>query len=140
VAIGHPLNYLPDVEAIDRALSAMANALAPGGLLGFDICDLQWGAARLGAMSQARLGPDWAIITESSTPAPSRFVRDITTFLPNGDGSWRRETEHHENTLIDTARLPGRLAALGVTARLSDAFGAETLPEGLRVVVGIRER
>jgi SAM-dependent methyltransferase len=32
VAIGHPLNYLPDADAIDRALVAMATALRPGGM------------------------------------------------------------------------------------------------------------
>ena len=42
VAVGHPLNYLPDAVAIDRALIAMAAALRPGGLLAFDVCDLEW--------------------------------------------------------------------------------------------------
>jgi len=59
---------------------------------------------------------------------------------PTADGSWRRATEHHENTLIDTTQLPGTLAALGMNARLTDAFGDETLPTGLRVVIGVRER
>jgi SAM-dependent methyltransferase len=139
VAIGHPINYLPDDEAVDRALIAIAHALAPGGVLAFDICDLSWGAVRSDAIGQGRVGPDWAIITEFSTPAPDRFVRDITTFLPNPDGSWRRASEHHENTLIDTSQLPDRLAALGVTARLGSAFGDETLPEGLYVVSGTRD-
>jgi SAM-dependent methyltransferase len=139
VAVGHPINYLPDAAAIDRALIAIAGALRPGGVLAFDICDLEWGALRSDAIGHGRAGADWAIITEFSTPAPDRFVRDITTFLPNGDGSWRREFEHHENTLVDTAKVPARLATLGVTAQLKHAFGAETLPQGLRVVSGIRE-
>jgi hypothetical protein len=46
VAVGHPLSYLPDAQAIDRALIAMAAALRPGGLLAFDICDLEWGRGR----------------------------------------------------------------------------------------------
>jgi SAM-dependent methyltransferase len=139
VAVGHPINYLPDAEAIDRALIAMTGALRSGGMLAFDICDLERGALRSDAISQGRAGVDWAIITEFSTPTPDRFVRDMTTFLPNGDGSWRRESEHHENTLVDTAQLPERLATLGVTAHVTEAFGTETLPEGLRVVSGIRQ-
>jgi len=139
VGIGHPLNYLPDAEAIDRAIVVIANALRPGGIVAFDICDLGWGASRRDAVGQGRVGPDWAIITEFSTPAPDRFVRDITTFVPNADGSWRRAAEHHENTLIDTSQLPEKLAAVGVTGTVSDAFGNETLPEGLRVFSGERE-
>ena len=139
MAIGRPIAYLPDAAAIERALTAIARALRPGGLLAFDICDLSWASARRDAIGQGRVGPDWAIITEFSTPSPDRFVRDMTTFLPNGDGSWRRESEHHENTLIDTSRLPGRLAALGITAEIRYAFDDETLPEALHVVIGTRE-
>ena len=139
VGIGHPISYLPDAATIERALVAIAHALRPGGLLTFDICDLSWGTARRDAIGQGRIGPDFAIITEFSTPSPDRFVRDMTTFLPNGDGSWRRESEHHENTLIDTSRLPERFAALGISAEIRYAFGEETLPEGLHVVVGTRE-
>ncbi|MGH2909631.1 MAG: hypothetical protein ACRDK8_10070 [Solirubrobacteraceae bacterium] len=93
---------------------------------------------RRDAISQGRVGPDWAIITEFSTPAPDRFIREITTFVPNADGSWRRDTEHHENTLIDTSGLPDRLADIGITARVGSAFGNEELPDGLHVAVGTR--
>ena len=48
VAIGHPLNYLPNQDAFDRALTAIARALRPGGVIAFDVCDLQWGRARQG--------------------------------------------------------------------------------------------
>ena len=136
VAIGHPLSYLPDAESVDRALTAMAAALRPGGLLAFDICDLEWGRARLHTPNFARSGPDWAIITEFSLPTPDRFVRDITTFLPNPDGSWRRGSEHHENVLIDTAQIPALLRAHGVQASVGASFGTETNPPGLRVVTG----
>ncbi len=136
VAIGHPLSYLPDAPAIDRALIAMAAALRPGGLLAFDICDLEWGRARADTPNFANCGPDWAIITQFSVPAPDRFVRDITTFLPNPDGSWRRDQEHHENVLIDTARIPALLRAHGVQASVGASFGSESLPPGLRAVTG----
>ncbi|HWT24240.1 MAG TPA: class I SAM-dependent methyltransferase [Solirubrobacteraceae bacterium] len=138
VAIGHPLNYLPDAEAIDRAIVAMARALRPGGVLAFDLCDLSWGEVRRGAPNLGRAGPDWAIITEFSTPSPDRFVRDMTTFVPDGEGRWRRDSERHENVLVDTSKVPGLLAGHGVEARVGAAFGAETLPPGLHVVVGRR--
>jgi SAM-dependent methyltransferase len=136
VAIGHPISYLPDAAAIDRALIAMAGALRPGGLLAFDLCDLKWGEARRAAPNYAGVGADWAIITEFSMPSPDRFVRDITTFVPSADGLWRRDSEHHENVLIDTARIPALLRQHGIQARVTSSFGAETLPPGLRVITG----
>jgi len=83
VASGHPLNYLPDAGAIDRALIAIAGSLRPGGLLALDICDLEWGRARREAPNYSEVREDWAIITRYSMPTADRFVRDITTFLPN---------------------------------------------------------
>lgn len=138
VAIGHPISYLADAATVDRALVAMARALRPGGLLAIDICDLAWGKARENAPNLGRVGPDWAIITEFSMPSPDRFVRDMTTFVPNEDGTWHRDNEHHENVLVDTALIPALLRAHGVVARVGVAFGAEALPEGLRVVIGHR--
>lgn len=136
VAVGHPLSYLPDADAVSRALVAIAEALRPGGLLAVDLCDLEWGRARRDTPNFARSGADWAIITEFSVPAPDRFVRDITTFVPNPDGSWRRDTEHHENVLVDTAQIPALLSQHGVQATVGSSFGTETLPPGLRVITG----
>jgi SAM-dependent methyltransferase len=136
VAIGHPLNYLPDEEAIDRALTAMAEALRPGGVLAFDICDLDWGRARHNTPVFAEAAEDWAIITKFSMPAADRFVRDITTFLPNPDGSWRRSRELHETVLVDAALIPALLRAHGVESQLKASFGTESNPPGLVAVIG----
>jgi SAM-dependent methyltransferase len=136
VGVGHPINYLPDLDSIHRALIAAAAALRPGGLLATDLCDLQWGVARLGAPPVGHAKQDWAMVTRYSQPAADRFVRDITTFLPNSDGSWRRDEEHHENVLVDTATVPGLLLEHGVEATCQPSFGEETLPEGLVAVVG----
>ena len=48
------------------------------------------------------------------------------------------DTEHHENVLIDTSRIPALLREHGVEARVGTSFGAERLPAGLRVVIGHR--
>jgi SAM-dependent methyltransferase len=157
VSVGHPISYLSSADAIWRALAAMATALRPGGLLAIDICDLSWGAARRDALPAARSGEDWAIITEFSVPSPDKFIRDITTFVPvvpvgsggsggggsaggsGGGGSagglWRREREHHENTLLDTAKIPPFLAGHGLTATVGTSFGEESLPEGLHTII-----
>jgi SAM-dependent methyltransferase len=138
VSVGHAISYLPDAEAVDRALAAMADALRPGGVLAIDICDLSFGEARAGEDSVARVGPDWAVLTRFSTPAPEMFVRDITTFVPDGHGAWRRDDERHENVLVDTSGIPALLAEHGVTGALGTSFGAAELPPGLIAVTGRR--
>jgi SAM-dependent methyltransferase len=138
VAVGHPLNYLPDLDAFDRAVTAIGGALRPGGLVAFDVCDLKWGRVRQGAPPSARVAEDWAIITFFAVPSPDRFVRDITAFVRAEDGSWRRDDEHHENVLVDAARVCALLREHGVEARTCSSFGAETLPEGLLAVIGTK--
>ncbi len=138
VSVGHAISYLPDAAAIDRALVAMAGALRPGGVLAIDICDLSFGQSRAGEDSVARVGPDWAVLTRFSAPAPERFVRDITTFVSDGYGAWRRDDERHENVLVDTSGIPALLAEHGVTAALGTSFGAAELPPGLIAVTGRR--
>jgi SAM-dependent methyltransferase len=136
VSIGHVLNYLSDEAAVARAAAAMAGALRPGGVLAFDLCDLQWGEARRDSPDLARVEDDWAIVTRFSLPQPSRFVREITTFVRNPDGSWRRDDERHDNVLVDASQIVGLLRSQGVDVVLGTSFGAEELPRGLVTVVG----
>jgi SAM-dependent methyltransferase len=138
VSVGHVLSYLADEAAVERALLTIAGAVPPGGLFALDLCDVEWGAARLGAADHSRVEDDWAIITRFAVPTPARFVREMTTFVRQDDGSWRRDDERHDNVLVDTARIPGLLAGTGLDVTVQSSFGAETLPAGLRVVVGRR--
>ena len=138
VSVGHPLSYLPDEASIERALVAAAQALRPGGVLAVDVCDLEWGTARHNAPNLGRVTDEWAIITQFSMPTPTRFVRQMAIFVRNDDGSWRRDDERHDNVLIDTAGIPALLAEHGVEATVGDSFGGESLPAGLRTVVGRR--
>ena len=138
VSVGHAISYLPDAAAVDRALVAMAGALRPGGVLALDVCDLELGRIRAGELPVGRAGPDWAVIAEFSAPAPDRVVRDITTFVPDGAGAWRRGRERHEYVLVDTSLIPVLLASCGVTATVASAFGTAELPPGLRAVTGVR--
>lgn len=138
VSVGHVISYLPDAAAIDRALAGMAGALRPGGVLAIDVCDLDYGDARAAEGDVGRTGSDWAIIAEFSRPAMDRIVRDITTFVPDGHGAWRRGSERHENVLVDTSRIPALLAEHGVTATVGTSFGAGELPAGLRAVTGAK--
>ena len=137
-AIGHVVSYLADQAAVERALRAIAAAVEPGGLFAVDICDLEWAELRREAPTFGKVEDDWAIVTRFEVPSPDRFVRHITTFVRNDDGSWRRDDERHDNVLVDTAAIPALLAAEGVDVTVASSFGEETLPAGLRVVVGRR--
>ncbi len=138
VSVGHALSYLPDAAAVERALVALATAVRPGGVVALDICDRAYGADRAHAANLGRVSDDWAIVTRFSTPAPDRFVREMAIFSRNGDGSWRRDDERHDNTLVDTTTIPALLARVGVQATVGATFGGEHLPSGLRVVIGTR--
>lgn len=139
VSIGHVLSYLPDEAALDRALLAAGRALRAGGVLALDLCDLRWGEARRGAPNFSRVEDEWAIVTRFDLPSPSRFVREIATFVRCDDGTWRRDDERHENVLVDTSRVPALLSTVGVAAEVRTSFGNEQLPEGLVVISGRRE-
>ncbi len=138
VSVGHVLNYLPDEASVDRALIAAAKALRPRGILALDICDLEWGDLRRDAPSLGRVGEDWAVVTEFSMPTANRFTRQITVFVRDDEGEWRRDDERHDNVLVDTSRVPQVLAEHGLDARVGFSFGEESLPAGLRTVIGQR--
>jgi SAM-dependent methyltransferase len=138
VSIGHPISYLSDEAAVERALIAAARALRPGGMLAIDICDHRWAEARAGMVAPARVGDDWAIITQWEVPDRTRFRRVMTTFVRGDDGAWRRDDEIHDNVMVDTSTLPSLLDAHGVDAEVRAGFGDETLPEGLVAVVGVK--
>lgn len=136
VSVGHVLSYLRDEVAIERALAAAADALRPGGVLALDLCDLRYGELRREEPPYCRVADDWAIVTRFSIPEPNAFVREITAFLRNDDGTWRRDDERHENVLVDTTTVPALLAEHGVEARVDPSFGDEELPDGLVAIVG----
>ena len=138
VSIGHVLSYLSDEAAIERALVACARALRPGGVLALDLEDLEWTENNRDGSVAVREGDGWLIVLRRRVPAAGRFARDMTTFLRNDDGTWRRDNEYHENVLIDTSRVPALLAEHGVEATVGKSFGDETLPEGLVTVIGQR--
>jgi SAM-dependent methyltransferase len=139
VSVGHVLSYLPDAAAIERALVGIAEALRPAGVVAVDLCDLRWGEVRRGQPGSGRVGDDWAVITAFTMPSADRFVREITTFVRNEDGSWRRDDERHENVLVDTSEVPRLLAQHGVRVEVHRELGGYRLPEGLVAITGVRD-
>jgi SAM-dependent methyltransferase len=138
VSVGHCLSYLPSEAAIDRSLAAIAQALQPDGVLAIDVCDLAWGRARLDRTAVGWVGDDWALVTRFPFEGEDRYIREMTTFCRQDDGSYRRDDERHDNVLIDTTRLPALLAAHGVDAEVRPTFGDEPESEGLVAIVGTK--
>ena len=136
VGVGHALNYLDDEAQVEQAIVALATALRPGGIMAIDLCDLEWGALRVNQPPKVWRTEDWALMTETSVPEPNRFVRNMTTFVRQEDGTWRRDDERHDNVLIDTSKVPELLALHGVEASVSGSFGHEEMLAGLVAVVG----
>lgn len=137
VSTGHVLNYLDSREAIAQALTELAQALRPGGVLAIDLMTEAYCRAREGVPVHAKVEDDWAILTRFSRPAPFRYDRDITVFR-RIDGQWRRSDEHHRNVTFDADDAVRILRDCGVDARVRRSFGAEQLPAGLAVVSGRR--
>ena len=138
VSVGHVISYLDDQESVDRALVGAAEALQPGGVFAVDLCDHRWAESRRDQPAYVRVEDDWAIVTCFEVQDRARFTREITTFVRNDDGTWRRDDERHENVMVDTASVPGLLAPHGVLVEVRAGFGDETLPEGLVAIVGGR--
>jgi SAM-dependent methyltransferase len=138
VSVGHALSYLPSEVAIERSFLAMARALRPGGVLAVDVCDLAWGRARRGTNAVGWGGVDWGLVTRFPFEGEDRYIREMTTFTRNPDGSYRRDDERHDNVLIDTVRIPTLLADHGVDAEVRPTFGDEPATEGLVAIVGTK--
>ena len=138
VSTGHVLNYLDTRDDLAQALGELARATRPGGVLAIDLMTGQYRARRKRDEVHARVEDDWAIVTRFSCPEPHRFDRRITVFRRVGD-RWRRSDEHHRNVTFDVDDALRILRENGVEAHRRAAFGDEKLPEGLRVLTGVRQ-
>lgn len=89
-----------------------------------------------GHLTRHLLAAGHRVIAADASPAmPDLLTSELADVHPaHGDvpaqkGTlWHRDDEEHANVLVDSADLPPLLAAHGVTARLGNAFGQESLP------------
>ena len=64
---------------------------------------------------------------------------DIAIFAADAAGCYRRESERHDNVLVEVAALvPPLLAAEGLEVRIGDGFDGEPLMPGLKTIVAHR--
>ena len=140
VSIGHPSATCATAEAISTGRCSRWRGDAPrwcargrprGPRVGGRARDQPAAGAR-----RRRLGDRLGVF---DVPSPDRFVRDMTTFLPRTPTARGvANDERHDNVMVDTWRVPALLASERCRRRSARGFGAETLPVGLRAIVGWR--
>jgi SAM-dependent methyltransferase len=128
LAVGEPLTYHePDADAdarLQRFFRMAAGALAPGGLLVFDVI-LAEGPPLDGR--GWRSGDDWVILWETvEDRAARRLTRRIETFHRDGS-SYRRSSELHAVTLFDAGVLTAWLEDESFEVATASSYGSQAL-------------
>jgi len=132
-AIGEVFNYTFDAENCPavraRAWQRIGAALAPGGLLVFDMA----APARVPPAPQRNFyeGTDWAILVETEgNAARTLLTRRMTTFRKLWD-LYRRDFEVHQLQLVEPSEVTAVLQSFGFEAQTFGSYGGEPLPQGL---------
>lgn len=133
-AIGEVLNYAFDEAnsqtARARLLERIYRALAPGGVLLFDLA----GPARAPAINRWPTflqQDDWSVLVEAEADAAKRLLtRRITTYRKQGN-LFRRDDETHQLQLVDATDILELLESTGFSAQTLEGYGEQRFPPGL---------
>jgi SAM-dependent methyltransferase len=121
-SIGECLGYAFDPrsgrEALADLFARVRAALAPGGMLIFDLAEPGREPAPERARRDRRAGAGWTLYTEA-WEENERLVRDITVVRDDG----ARVQERHDVVLHPRGRVLADLEAAGFAARALDGYG-----------------
>lgn len=118
-----PGGRAPDLP---RLFERVAAALAPGGLLAFDLMVRASGPPM--AYRSWRAGRGWAVLVEvAEDRRRHRLVRDITSFVARPGGGWRRDHERHVQAVSARADVERALRAAGFSVRVARRYGEVAL-------------
>ena len=139
-ATGEALNYAVDPRVGDDAFAALAArvaaALAPGGVLLFDVSvHGRSGPDRLRVQFHDR--PGWSVGVRE-TEDDASVTRSIATFRRQDDGRYERTDERHVLHLYDPAWLGATLEATGFDVDLRAGYEPGESMAGWVVVVARR--
>ncbi|WP_428267378.1 GNAT family N-acetyltransferase [Haliangium sp.] len=133
------------IDALSERLAAIRAALAPGGLLLFDVA----GPGRGGAASDAGSAPAsvagryWTLgevsvgVNVHEDGERQRLTRTIDTFLPAGP-SWRRSREQHWLQLYRPEDVEAALTRAGFAVELLCGYGSWRLSLGWHGFAAVR--
>jgi SAM-dependent methyltransferase len=88
------LNFLDSQESLRAGMAAAYGALRPGGLFAFE----QFGAGKMRAIFNGTRAADMGefyVVTDSRTDETGQVTHNVTFFLREEDGRYRREEERH---------------------------------------------
>jgi hypothetical protein len=131
-AIGEVLNYAFDERngkpAWDDLFRRAYEAIAPGGLLMFDIASCDQGES--GTRRSFAEGVDWAVLVEVDVEQKrGELTRRITSFRQVGD-LYRRHSETHRLMLMDSDEIEQSLRSVGFQVERLEGYGTDALPTG----------
>jgi SAM-dependent methyltransferase len=121
-AVGAVLNYLPRRADVGTVLRRVYRALAPGGLLVFDVAG-PGRAGPTGVRTGARVTEAWAVVATTRESRRGTLERAITTFSRDG-ARWRRTDERHRQNLYAAADCARLLRRIGFRTLLRRGYGA----------------
>lgn len=137
-AVGEVLNYLFDPESdgagLERLFRRVHGALAPGGVLVFDL--LEPGQVPPGATTRGFAeGEGWVVLVEKyEDPDLKTLTRRIVTFRKTGE-HYRRADETHRVRLYAATDIAAALRQEEFEARQLPGYGSHRLPEAHPVFV-----
>jgi SAM-dependent methyltransferase len=137
-ALGEVFNYLFDAANSLASVAAVCrraySALAPGGLLIFDVAESGRCRERTQAFAE---GADWACLVDyRHDDAQQQLTRRIVTFRKVGD-VYRRHEEIHRQQLFDQASIMTMLESVGFHASTVRSYGDYALADH---VLGVMAR
>ena len=129
-AIGEVLNYGTDersgFEAVGRLAARVHDALAPGGIFLTDLSG-PGRAGPTGIVKQFHRDDVWCLgMIAMESAEKRRLDREITIFVAEPDGRYRRVDEHHVVHLYDRGEVEARLVAEGFEVEVADGYRTPT--------------
>lgn len=130
-AIGECFNYLFDerhsLEGVRQVLGRAYEALAPGGLLLFDVAEP--GRVPGGTSKSFVEGEGWAVLAAAEEDPQGLLTRHITSFRQVGE-LYRRSHEVHRLRLLPREQVLSWLRDLGFEAQTLAAYGSVAFGPG----------
>ena len=125
-ATGEALNYGAGIASVARLAERVVDALAAGGIFLFDVAG-PGRAGSTGSTRQFHRRDEWCLgMVATESEQGGRLDREITIFVTEEDGRYRRVDEHHVLRLYDRDALASLLTEAGLVVNVLDDYRSPT--------------